>query len=509
MTEAPHSAVRRLVIVGRDAPLWLSACVMHSALAPAGVRVTAVELPSAKSAADVYATLPALEPLHTRLGVDEGRLLAATRGAFTLGMQFHDTTGQTAAFFHAYGSAGARIDDTEFLPHWIKARCFGLSVSFEDFCLTAAAAKHGRMLIPDREIERHGFTDYGYHLPAIAYGAWLKQLALRRGVIAHEARDVRVLRKPGTADIAAVVPDDGNQVGGDFFIDATGDRALLLGGELGIPRESWRDSFPADRELVAHAAPVPSMPVYADVRAGASGWASLHPTQACTHVIHAYSSETPDDVAIANASRLARFDLQGAQVRARNPGRSILAWERNCVGIGEAACVFDAIHGVELQAVQLGLVHLLPLFPMEADFAVEREEYNRNLHAAFERIRDFQSAHYVLNGYGGDFWQRARLTPVSRELLRKIGVFRARGDVVHFEDESFSIADWQALLLGHGVKPETWDPAADRASPDVVKDELRRILRFIRQKVDAQCSHSEYLQGLCRPRGERDARTPQ
>src|SRR5687767_4875758 len=110
MTEAPHSAVRQLVIVGRDAPLWLSACVMHAALAPAGLRVTAIELPSAKIAADVYATLPVLEPLHTRLGVDEGRLLAATRGTFTLGKQIHDTTGQVAAFFHAYGSTGARID---------------------------------------------------------------------------------------------------------------------------------------------------------------------------------------------------------------------------------------------------------------------------------------------------------------------------------------------------------------------------------------------------------------
>ena len=79
---------------------------------------------------------------------------------------------------------GARIDNTEFLPHWIKARTFGLPVAFEDFCLTAAAAKHGRMLVPDAEIERYGFTDYGYHLPAIPYAAWLKQLALRRGVVA-------------------------------------------------------------------------------------------------------------------------------------------------------------------------------------------------------------------------------------------------------------------------------------------------------------------------------------
>ncbi len=190
---------------------------------------------------------------------------------------------------------------------------------------------------------------------------------------------------------------------GDFFIDATGEAALLLAGKLGVQRESWRDSFPADRVLVAHAPPIPSLPVYADVRAGESGWLAVHPNQACTHVIHAYSSETSDHAAIVNAERLARLELSGAEIRAREPGRRVVAWQGNCVAIGEAACVFDPIHGVDLQAVQLGLVHLLPLFPVEADYVVERNEYNRNLQAAFERIRDFQSAHYVLNRYGGDF----------------------------------------------------------------------------------------------------------
>lgn len=492
------TAVEELVIVGRDAPVWLSACVMHSALAPAGVRVSVVELPGSKGPADVYATLPALEPLHTRLKMDERRLLTATRGAFTLGKHFLDATMHAASFFHAYGSTGARIDNTEFLPHWIKARGFGLSVNFEEFCLTAAAAKHGRMLLPDHDIERYGFTDYGYHLPAVAYGAWLQQLAIRRGVSAYQARDVRVMRNSGTPGIAGLMLDSGQQIAGDFFIDATGEGAQLLGHELGIPRESWREFFPADRELVAHAAPIPALPVYADVRAGDTGWVAIHPSQACTHVVHAYSSETPDDTALAQAAQLTRLALNEAQIRVRTPGRSAVAWRNNCVAVGEAACTFDAIHGVDLQAVQLGLVHLLPLFPVDSDYAVERDEYNKNVHSAFERIRDFQSAHYVLNRYGGAFWERARLTPVSRELMRKVGVFRARGDVAHYEDESFSIDDWQALLLGHGVQPETWDPAADRTSPDLVKGELRRILRFIRQKVDEQRTHAEYLQGIAR-----------
>jgi tryptophan halogenase len=292
--------------------------------------------------------------------------------------------------------------------------------------------------------------------------------------------------------IVAVTLDGDRRVIGDFFIDATGVDALLVSA-LGKSRDSWRDAFPADRLLIAHAAPLPAPPAYADVRAGDTGWLALYPSQVCPHVVHAFASDTPDDVAWANATRLAGLDLHAISVRPRVPGWRTDAWTGNCVAIGEAACTFDAVHGVDLQAVQIGLVHLLPLFPVAAGCDVERVEYNKNVRAAFERIRDFQQAHYALNRYGGPFWNRARLKPLGAELLRKIGVFRARGDLVHYEDESFDIADWQSLLLGHGVIPETWDPAADRTPPEVVKGELLRILGFIRQKVESQRPHSQFL----------------
>ncbi len=92
--------------------------------------------------------------------------------------------------------------------------------------------------------------------------------------------------------------------------------------------------------------------------------------------------------------------LQSVTIRERHPGRRVRAWEKNCVALGEAACVFDPLHFVDLHAVQVGLVHLLHLFPVHADFSVERDEYNQNLRSAFERMRDFQSAHYLLNRYG-------------------------------------------------------------------------------------------------------------
>jgi tryptophan halogenase len=166
--------VTKVVVLGRDAPLWLAAGVVTRALKASGVTVQAVELPSVLTPADIYPTLPPLEALHRALGVDESLLLRATRGTFSLGHNFADRAAGTPQFLHAYGSSGAAIDGADFFAYWLKARHFGLAVGFEDFSLTASAARHGRMMIPDDETEVYARCDYGYHLPALAYAALLK-----------------------------------------------------------------------------------------------------------------------------------------------------------------------------------------------------------------------------------------------------------------------------------------------------------------------------------------------
>jgi tryptophan halogenase len=491
-------AIRELMIVGRDAPVWLSACVMQYALGPAGVAVTVVELPAQSQPADVCISLPALEPLHTRLRIDEARLINDTRAAFTLGRHFVDTSGSAPAFFQAHGSNGSRIDEKEFLPHWVLARRQGLGMAFDEFSLTATAARAGRMLLPDAAIDRFGFTDYGYHLPAIPYAAWLRQLALRRGVRSHPARTLEVTLDEQRG-ITGLLLDGERRVTGDFFLDVSGAEALLANA-LGVGRESWREGFPVDRLLSAHAPPVTPLPIYSEIRAHAAGWVALAASQVCTHVQQAYCSDLVADPAALSAA--VGMPLQGIVIRERHPGRRSRAWEKNCVTLGEAACVFDPLHFVDLHAVQIGLVHLLPLFPVQTDFSVERDEYNQNVRGAFERMRDFQSAHYHLNRYrDSPFWRRARAASPSAELVHKIDAFRARGETVDYEDEAFTIDDWQALFIGHGVVPESYDPAVDRTPPELLQSELRRILGFMRQKVDEQRSHSDYLRFVASVRG--------
>ncbi|HZC38263.1 MAG TPA: tryptophan 7-halogenase, partial [Sphingomicrobium sp.] len=294
------SGPRHVVVVGRDAELWLTATTLCEALGPTGVAMTAVELPSRLGPASVYATLPAMEALHVRLGLDEAALLQATGGSFTLG--YNVVSPGRPPFFLAHGVYGAPIDGGDFFPYWVKARRFGLDAQLEDFSPTAMAARHGRFLLPDESTELFGRTDYAYHLPAIPYAAMLKSRAQRLGVAMHQVVAVGIELDEG-GRIRSLVSDGALPIGGDLFVDASGSEAALIGQALGVATEDWRSFFPFDRRLMGRAKPFASVPSYAELRFSPASWTALYATQAATSVTHSYrATEESDDAAIAAAA---------------------------------------------------------------------------------------------------------------------------------------------------------------------------------------------------------------
>lgn len=493
------SAVRDITLLGRDAPLWLAAAALRRALAPAGVTVRAVALPDENGVADIYATLPAIEALHNQIGIDEAALLRGVRGAFTLSQNFVDASGAgQPSFLHSYGAFGTGINGGDFFPHWVKARRHGLGVGLDDFSLTATAAHNGRLFIPDEDSEIYGRSDYGYHLPAAAYAKSLKAIAQHLGVEVFETASVAVeLSDDG---IAALLLDDGSRVESALFADLT--REGLLREAIGGTLETW--AMPGDRMLTALAPRFAALPVYAEIRAGTDGWTGLFPSLTHTHVAHVFSSAaTSDDAALQAAATASGLALDAVKIRALAPGVASAPWAGNVIGLGEAACSFDPIHGLGLHGLQLGIVHLLGVYPAEGDgYAARRAEYNRIMRSHFARVADFQVAHHALQNYAGPFWDAARALPVSDELAHMIDFFRARGELAPQEDESLPPDSWRALFTGHGVVPESWRPAVDRVSPDEVTIHFRKMLGFVREQVLRQPTHDAYLARILqRPHG--------
>ncbi|WP_447758164.1 tryptophan 7-halogenase [Sphingopyxis fribergensis] len=482
------NAPRDITLLGRDAPLWLAAAALRRALGPAGVVVRAVALPDENGPADLYPTLPAIEALHNQIGIDEAALLRNTRGAFTLGQNFVDASGAgQASFLHSHGAYGTGIDGGDFFPHWIKARRYGLGVALDDFSLTATAAHHGRLFLPDADSEIYGRSDYGYHLPAAAYAKSLKAIARHLGVEMFEAAGVAV--EPGVDGVAALLLDDGRRIEGALFADLTHERMLSQGGDF----EVW--AAPGDRVLCALAPRFAALPVYAEIRAGRDGWTGLFPGLTHTHVMHVFAGvATDDDAALQAAERTSGLPLDAVTIRPVATGIASEPWTANVVALGAAACAFDPAHGFTLHGLQLGIVHLLGTYPADGDgYAARRAEYNRVMRSHFARVADFQAAHHALQRYAGPFWDAARGMSLSDELAHRIDFFRARGELAPMEDESLPPDSWRALLTGHGIVPESWRPAVDRVPPEEVKAHFRKMLGFVREAVLRQPTHDACL----------------
>ncbi len=489
-------AVDKVVIIGRDVAAWLAANTIIRALSHTGVTVEVVELPSLLSAHDVYASLPSLEAFHNLLGFEEDEVLQAAGGTYSLGQSFANFSRSRPAFFHGYGGHGTTIGRQPFFQFWIKARQAGLKVDFEDFSLNAAAAKQGRFFVPDDKINAFTKCDYAYHLSAQSYVQFLKAHALRRGVTTRTGR-IFEARKDDAGYVTALAFSDGTEVVGDLFVDASGPESLMLGGAMAVATDSWRRWFACNRTLTASADPLRSIPVYSQVRAITSGCLHLTPTQALTGLVYAFDSRvSKDDEALQTAAVVSGLRLRpGALVADLAPGRRAHAWEKNVIGVGDAACIFDPVDNVGLHALQQSLAHLITLFPLDTHAPYERDEYNRNTQSAFERLRDFQIAHYKLNRYvDSPYWDSLRDMAVPDTLAWKIELFRARGIVPLYDDETFENDSWLASFLGHGVMPESYDPLVDQSNDEAVISAFQGVLGFIKEQVQAMSSHDAYLE---------------
>lgn len=492
----PSGRPDKVVIVGRDAAAWLTACALNRALGPTGVAIEVVELPSLLRPNDISAGLPALEPFHGLLGLNEAEVLKATMGTCSLGQSFANFARARPPFFHGYGVQGAPINGIAFLQIWTKARQAGLKVELEDFSLNAAAAKQGRFFIPNEEINAFGRCDFAYQLRAAAYVRLLRTLAMKGGVAVRAARGFTAGRDPETGHILSLALSDGSTVSGDLFIDATGAESLLLGGVMGVPFESWQGWFGTDRMIAVSAPRLAQLPAWSQVRAVEAGTLHLACLQDMTSLVRVFDSSAMDDeAALQSTAVIANMRLDdNAVVGPLHVGARARAWAGNVIAIGEAAAVFDAIDNVSLHGVQLGIVHLMDLFPIDRDARHERDEYNRNLASALARLRDFQIAHGKLNQIvDKPHWDGLRAMAVPDSLAWKIELFKARGQVALYDDETFEAENWQAIFVGHGLTPRAYDPMADLLPQDETIASVQRMLGFIRQQVEAMGTLDDFL----------------
>ena len=486
--------VRTVAVVGRDAALWITAAALKRAFGSTGVEVSAVELPSLLQSEDVYATVPSVRGLHRMLNLDEDIVIKACDAVPLVGQRFSNWSEAAPPLMHAFESEPPAGADLGFIQYWLKGRLEGLKVDLSHFGVGTSAASQGRVPLAGENSDPSLSARVGFHLDARAYVNLLKQFSQHLGVSARSARSLEV--KVKSVRIRAVVLDDGTRIEADLFIDASGSEALLLGQLPGANFTSWRRWFPADRILAASAPPLPELPAFSQISAIREGWVGLFPLRHRTAVVAAYdSSLISDEDLLESIPIVARMPIGGdAVVSSIAPGMQSQPWIGNCVGIGEAAVTAEPLDAVQIHLIHAFVSHLVNLLPADRAQMPEAHAFNREVCRLAENVRDFQLTHYALNRRFNDrFWNRARDAGVPETLERKLSMFKRRGIVPMYDDESFHEWNWAELFIGHGLMPDEYDPRIDMVPDDEHVAKVQSRMRSVAEYVRAMPSVNEVI----------------
>ncbi|EGF93657.1 tryptophan halogenase PrnA [Asticcacaulis biprosthecium C19] len=498
--------IENIVIVGGGTAGWMAAAMLAKlivAKAPKPPTVTLIESDDISTVGVGEATIPAIKKYMSLLGINEADFLKFTQGTFKLGIEFVDWERLGESYIHGFGKIGQDLGWMRPHQYWLKMRNSGkVSPRFDDYAINPTACRHNRFNKRNGDDRKTPLNDigYAYHFDAGLMAQYLRRIAEPLGVKRVEGTIVDVRLKAENGHVKSVALKDGQVVGGDFFIDCSGFRSLLIGGALGVGYESWSQWLPCDRALAVPCASVTPTTPYTRSTARTAGWQWRIPLQHRIGNGHVYSSRfTSDD----EAARVLMDNLDGKALADPRPirfetGKRKKLWEKNVLAVGLSGGFIEPLESTSIHLIQTTVLRLLNLFPDKDFDPATAAEYNAQADFEIERIRDFVIAHYKLTSRDdSEMWRYCRDMAVPDTLARKLDGFAASGRVFKENEELFAEDSWIQVLMGQGLMPRGYDPIVDNYPEETIIAYLNNISGVVAKCVAAMPTHDQFVAAYC------------
>ena len=485
------------MILGGGTAGWMAAAGLVSLIPRGRCRIRLVESDEIGIVGVGEATLPHIKYFNDSIGLEEAEMMRATKATFKLGIDFVDWGSKGSRYIHPFGVHGSTEAGLGFHQEWLRSRAAGRTWDLEEFSFACMAARANRFDFPATGRPTISSTfSYAYHFDASLYSQYLRRIAEPRGVVRTEGKVRDVEQHPETGDIQALVMESGERIGGDFFIDCSGFRSLLLAGKLGVGWEDWSQWLPCDRALPVPTERCGELTPYTRVTAMDAGWRWRIPLQHRTGNGYVFSSRFIDEDK-AREELLRSLDeatLAEPRLLKFQAGRRAASWTRNCVALGLSSGFLEPLESTSIYLIQIAIMHLMPLLPGKRHDQRLVDEFNTRMDIEYERIRDFLILHYHLNQREDtEFWRYCREMEVPDSLRRKMRLFAHSGVVQQYRDGLFTPPSWLAVYLGQGLMPRHYNPLADARPLEQLVESLEQLHADIRDRVDEMPKHASLL----------------
>ncbi|MEM6483586.1 MAG: tryptophan halogenase family protein [Pseudomonadota bacterium] len=466
--------VSSVVIVGGGTAGWLTAGVLAASLKKqnkSAFDITLIESPSIPIIGVGEGTWPTMRRTLSTIGVRETDFFRECNASFKQGAKFAKwVTGKDDDYYYHPLVLPTGFQDTNLAPFW-QEDSSRLSFS-EAVCPQESLCEVGLAPKKITTPEYAGIANYAYHLNAGKFSEFLKKHCTEKLGVRLVLDDVVQVKATADGDIAAVVTRNQGDLNGDFFVDCSGFKALLLNGHYQVPFVSKKDVLFVDSALAVQV-PYPredsAVVPHTVSTAQDAGWIWDIGLSSRRGIGHVYSSaHTTQEQA---EDRLARYLEESTESEAGaadlefrkltiNPGHREQFWVRNCVGVGLSAGFLEPLEASAILLVEISARALAEQFPHTREsMNILAKRFNQTFHYRWDRIVDFLKLHYVLSKRtDSEFWIDNRdpsTVPDSLQELLELWRYQTpwHGDFDRTV-EVFPAASYQYVLYGMGFETE-------------------------------------------------------
>lgn len=510
--------IKHIVIVGGGSAGWLTAAVIaaeHAGPAGSQLRVTLLESPDVAPVGVGEGTWPSMRDTLHRIGVSETDFVRACDASFKQGSRFDAWIDgvDEHRYFHPF-EAPHGYGDANLAAHW-RAACpdqpfAGLVSSQPLLCMEGRAPK--QFGTP----EFAAVSNYGYHLDAGKFGAFLRAHATERLGVRHVQGHVVAVNAHDNGDIASLQTREHGALAGDLFVDCTGSQALLLGRHYGVPLLSQRHLLFNDSALAVQVPyPRPDSPIASPTVSTARGagwiWDIGLPSRRGVGYVYSSAHCSDDQAEQVLHDYLARTgaapdkqDVPAPRKLGFEPGYRERFWHRNCVAVGQSAGFIEPLEASALAMVELSaamLADTLPATRAAMDGAARR--FNDAFGYRWERVIEFLKLHYVLSRRrDSDYWID-HLEPGSapQRLCESLELWKhrapSRHDLPRIE-EVFPAASYQYVLFGMGFAPRYGEAARRSDLPELANRRFQESAALTRRRLAGLPGNRELIDHILR-----------